>query len=191
MSKIFYLEGSRAVGKTTLLRNIRQNEPNFIVIDGHARKDFMFDITRLDEFIINEKLYLACDLAQYNVLKNERFPVFIVKGPYTDVFFAEKYMGKVFPHHNIKETDLFPYIEHVKKICVPDGIIYLDASLEVIKNRCAADSRLRKTMNEFLNHWLEDFEQYFKSMPLTRVVNTNDKDTMAVYHEVMRLIGEQ
>ena len=190
MGKIFYLEGSRAVGKTTLLRNIRRNAPNFIVIDGYARKEFMFDTTKLDEFIINEKLYLACDLVQYDILKNEDSPVVIVKGPYTDVYYAERYIQKVFPAQDIKKTSLYPYIERVKKYCTPDGIIYLDAPVEIIKKRCAGDSHFRKTMDEFLKNWLEDFERYFKSFSLTKVLDTSDKDEMVVYREFMKMIEE-
>lgn len=190
MSKIIYLEGSRAVGKTTLLKNIKRRGLNINVIDGYARKEFMFDTTRFQEFILNEKLYFACDLAQYDVLKEEDSPTIIVKGPYTDVYYAERYMEKVFPMKQIQETELYPYIKNIKEHCVPDGIIYLDASLETIQKRYASDDHRRRTMDEFLNNWLDDFAHYFKSNPLTKIIDTNEKDEQMVYYDFMKMIED-
>lgn len=186
MNKIIYLEGSRAVGKSTLLSNIKKHHPEVVVIDGAARKEFMFDNSILNEFIINEKLYLACAVAQYKVLKTLDTIAVIVKGPFTDAFYAETYGERVFGEQFLC-NNLNEYIDMAKQ-CEPDMIVYLDAPKSVIYERFSLDTKRRTSMNTFLEEWLDDFDKYYKSNPKTVIIDTTNKEPDDVYKEFYRLV---
>lgn len=190
MNKIVYLEGSRAVGKTTLLKQIKEKHPEFVLIDGYARKDFMLNNNIFSEFIVNEKLYLACDVAQHNVYKSLDTVIIVVKGPYTDTFFAETIVNKLYQDHDIYSTGLLEYIKEARN-CVPDYIVYLDASQETILKRCENDDHVRVTMKEFLTEWLNDFRNYYLSFSQTKIIHTDFLSKDDVYHQFMTLIGEK
>ena len=188
MSRIIYLEGSRAVGKTTLLKALKEHFPNLVVIDGYARKEFMFDTTLYDEFVINEKLYLSCAVAQYNVFKTLNRDVIIVKGPYTDAFYAETMLDNQFS--DIKDGQLSKYIDEAYK-CKPDMIIYLDASKDTVEKRCRNDSHIRKTMDIFMEKWIDNFSSFFKNKPCTKVINTDDLTAEEVFDKFIEITGSE
>lgn len=190
MNKIVYLEGSRSVGKTTLLRKIKENNPHFVVVDGYARKEFMLDNTIFEEFVINEKLYLACDVAQHNVYRSLDTVIVVVKGPYTDVFYAESMIKKLYKDKDINNSGIIEYIKKAKQ-CEPDYIVYLDADKETIIERNSKDDHIRKTMSEFLDNWLDSFSNYYKSFNKTKVINTNKMSPDEVYQEFMKMIEEK
>lgn len=187
MNRIIYLEGSRAVGKTTLLQNVKKQHPEYIVIDGSARKEYSFDNTNLDEYIINEKLYLACNVAQYEVLRSVDTTVIIVKGPYTDAFYAERFGKMQFGDAFLEREEINEYLATAKK-CEPDMIIYLDACEEEILSRYKSDAKVRSSMKQFMNDWLIPFEQFYKENRKTRIIDTNGKTADEVCFEFMRLI---
>lgn len=187
LNRIIYLEGSRAVGKTTLLQNVKRQHPDYIVIDGSARKEYSFNNSNLDEYIINEKLYLACNVSQYEVLKSVDTTVIIVKGPYTDAFYAEKFGEEQFGDAFWKREDLKEYLEKAKE-CEPDMIIYLDASEEEILSRYKNDKKIRSSMPVFMNNWLAPFERFYKDNTKTRIIDTNGKTAEEVCIEFLRLI---
>lgn len=186
MNRIIYLEGSRAVGKTTLLQNIKKQHPEYIVIDGSARKEYSFDNTNLDEYLINEKLYLACNVAQYEVLRAVDTTVIIVKGPYTDAFYAERFGKMQFGDAFLERDEINQYLEKAYK-CEPDVIIYLDACEEVILSRYKSDVKVRSSMQQFMNDWLVPFEQFYKENQKTIVIDTNEKNADEVCFEFMKL----
>ncbi len=189
MSKIVYLEGSRAVGKTTLLKKIKQEHPEFVVIDGYARKEFMFDTTKFEDFIINEKLYLACDVAQHKVYKSLDTVIVVVKGPYTDVNYTETILREKFDGKDYHSTGIDEYIALAKQ-CTPDFIIYLDATKETILKRAEGDDHKRATMKIFMEQWLDDFADYYKNMQGTQIIDTNNLTPDEVYDKFLTLIGE-
>lgn len=186
MNRIIYLEGSRAVGKTTLLQNIKKQHPEYIVIDGSARKEYSFDNTNLDEYLINEKLYLACNVAQYEVLRAVDTTVIIVKGPYTDAFYAERFGKMQFGDAFLERDEINQYLEKAYK-CEPDVIIYLDACEEVILSRYKSDVKVRSSMQQFMNDWLVPFEQFYKENQKTIIIDTNEKNADEVCFEFMKL----
>ncbi len=187
MNRIIYLEGSRAVGKSTLLQNIRKEHPEFVVIDGSARKEYSFDNSIFDEYIINEKLYLACNIAQYEVLKTLDTTVVIVKGPYTDMFYAQRFGEIQFGEQFTSCNELSMYMEKSKN-CIPDMIIYLDASREEILKRFSNDDKKRSSMKVFMDDWLIPFEQFYKKNEKTVVIDTNNKAPKQVYEEFMKIL---
>ena len=150
MNKIIYLEGSRAVGKSTLLKNIKSKYPEFVIIDGSARKEYSFNHSILNEYIINEKLYLACNIAQYKVVKELDTTIIIVKGPYTDAFYAKRFGEMQFGASFLENNDLINYIEEALN-CSPDLIVYLDAAKETIMQRYLNDTKKRSSMKVFIN----------------------------------------
>lgn len=186
MGIIIYLEGSRAVGKTTLLKNLVKKNPDYVVIDGFSRKEYLFDTNSFEGFVINEKLYLAGAIAQYKVLKNSDTVSVIVKGPYTDVFYAEKVLKEKYSNEMIDE-ELRRLIE-MTKLCKPDEIIYLDAETETILSRAESDEKERKTMSEFMEKWLVDFRNYYISKNAV-VIRTDGKSHEEVYSLFMEKIG--
>mgnify|MGYP004665225665 FL=1 len=189
MNRIIYLEGSRAVGKTTLLQNIKKQHPEYIIIDGSARKEYSFDNTNLDEYLINEKLYLACNVAQYEVLRTVDTTVIIVKGPYTDAFYAERFGKKQFGDAFLEREEINEYLERAMN-CEPDMIIYLDACVEVILSRYKSDIKVRSSMHQFMSDWLVPFEQFYKENRKTRIIDTNSKTADEVCFELMNLLEQ-
>lgn len=187
MGRIYYLEGSRAVGKTTLLRLIRKHNPGIAVIDGFSRREFNFDMGRWEEFVLNEQLYLGCAHVQYELLKKSPFHAVIVKGPYTDLYFAKTQARIAFPHNDIMKTPLAEQVDAIER-CVPDGIVWLDAPLETILERCRKDDHVRSTMNTFVSTWLAGFREHYVEERRASVINTFAKTPEQVYDEFMRVI---
>ena len=185
MGKIIYLEGSRAVGKTTLLKNLKQKYPNLVIIDGFARKDFSFDLNNYNDFLLNEKLYLECDIAEYNVLRNNNRTVIWVKGPYTDVYFTQ-----TFPKTIKKDWNIYSIfrdkIEAIKK-CFPDEIVYLDASEKTIYERYLNDNNKRETMSEWMK-WLPDFRKFYINDCNAKVIKTDNLSPEEVQDEFERRV---
>ena len=187
MGKIVYLEGSRAVGKTTLLKLLVENQQEYIVIDGFSRKEYLFDTSIYENFVINEKLYLACAVAQYEIFRTLKVPVVIVKGPYTDAFYAEKVLRDVYKDFPI-DGELLYWIEKAKE-CKPDYIVYLDAKINTIKDRAKNDKKARITMDEFMEKWLKEFREFYISSD-AKVIMTDDKSELDVYNYFLEIIGE-
>lgn len=189
MGKIVYLEGSRAVGKTTLLKKLKEKHPDFVLIDGYARKDFMLDVTKFQDFIINEKLYLACDIAQHEVYKSLDTVIVVVKGPYTDTYYCETVLKNQFNGLDYLQSGLKKYID-IAKECEPDYIVYLDATKETIMQRAQRDKHQRLTMNIFMEQWLDSFAMYYKNMEKTKIIDTNNLSPDDVYMKFMEYIEE-
>ena len=183
MGRIIYLEGSRAVGKTTLLKKLKQKFPNLVIIDGFARKDFSFDLKQLDDFILNEKLYLACDIAEYNELRNNNRTVIWVKGPYTDVYFTRTFPKTINKDWNIS-TLLKKELELIEN-CTPDEIVYLDASEKTILDRYSKDSNKRATMTEWMK-WLPEFRNHYLNKRCAKIIKTDNLSPEEVMLEFER-----
>lgn len=176
------MEGSRAVGKTTLLKKLQERN-NCIIRDGYSRKDFDFKLENKDDFIINQKLYIACECAEYKVFKKTNRDTFVVKGAYTIEFFTQQ-TAKLYQH------DLLPLendLEQLKK-CIPDGVIFLDCSKEKILERYKNDTNVRETMNIWIDKYYDNFRSYYLSLNNIHVIDTTNLTDEEVYKEVLKII---
>lgn len=172
MSFIISLVGSRAVGKSTLVNGLRKLKPEMVFREGFRRVENGLNKDEEQEFYENQRWYIKREIREFEEFKNQDKPVLFVRGPEDIEFYTFHY-----PKYNNKDWDvegnLREELQRLRK-CKSDVILYLDASIDTIVQRKEKDKKLRPTMQDWLTNWQPYINPYFKSLPNTKVLNTEN-----------------
>lgn len=172
MGVIFSLSGCKAVGKTTLLRGIKDKLPQIIVREGFRKFDTGFDTSIEEEFYENERCYIRREVEEYKIFRESTNPVLLLRGAEDLEFYALHYPKIIGTNWDV-EYNLRNELTELRK-CSSDYILYLDADLEIISQRKALDAtKPRNNMKNWLEKWQPFIEDYIKSNPKTTVLNTS------------------
>lgn len=185
MGKIISLTGSRAVGKSTLVAGLRQLDPDLTIREGFRRIQNSVDMSDEASFIENQKEYIEREIKEFHEVKASGRNCIFVRGPEDIAFYTVHHPTLVPGGANWHvENDLKDELARLRA-CLSDAILYLDASKDTIEKRARLDTKVRTKMATWLHDWQPYIEPYFKSIPYTKVVTTDDKTPA----EVLRLVS--
>ena len=171
MGKIIALEGSRAVGKTTLIENLRIRSPDLLILDGYKYESKKLNLLKENEFLKNQKIYIKQKIEQYRQLKNTAQTALVVRGVENIEFFTLHH-PRVYGFNWDVEKYLRDELNELRNY-QSDWILYLDASKETIMKRKNDDVRKRKDMDFWVNNWVIEMKQWFSQYFYTCFVNTD------------------
>lgn len=162
---ILSLQGGMAAGKTTALRYLESHcppihigyEDNADVI--HTIKKQKLDKHRYEDYLKIQRLWLAREVVRYH--KAKAFPCSILDYGAEEIEFYTLHYPLTIGQTWDVETPLQDALEAVRT-CMPDRILFLDASDDVLKERKAADhTRSRGFFEHHLTRLLPLKRQWF------------------------------
>lgn len=188
MSFVISLVGSRAVGKTTLVNGLKKLKPDMIFREGFRRIENDLNMNEAEDFYENQRWYINREIKEFEQFKNQDKIALLVRGPEDIEFYTFHYARYNKKDWNIEEN-LKEELAQLRK-CKSDVILYLDASIETIIKRKENDTKKRVTMEDWLTNWQPYIDPYFKSLPNTKVLNTENKTKEEILEWVINWIDE-
>lgn len=182
---IIALEGARAVGKTTLLKNIRAVDNSIKVFHGYKYRGKNFDLNNVEGFCANQLIYIRQKLEQYATV-NDAETNLITRGTEDIIFYTLNYPRIMGYDWNV-ELRLDTWISRLKAK-KSDAIIYLDATDEIILERNYNDTRNRPDLENWLTLWHDEMRHWFSSYNNCVFVDTSQLIAEEVADKVLELI---
>lgn len=150
---ILSLQGCMAVGKTTAVNYLREHAP-YIHISYEDNRHVMEEIrerglvqSKFEDYIEIQRLWLRQEVVRYE--KAKEFPCTLMDFGAEEIeFFTLNYPKSMGFDWEI-ESPLHAELEQVRG-CLPDRILFLDASEEVLRRRKAGDTT--RSRNSFDHH---------------------------------------
>lgn len=182
---IIALEGARAVGKTTLLNNIRKVDNSIKVFHGYKYCGRNFELNSVEGFCANQMIYIRQKLEQYATV-NDAETNLITRGTEDIIFYTLNYPRIMGYDWNV-ELRLDAWISRLKAKR-SDVIIYLDAPAEIILERNDNDTRNRSDLENWLTLWQDEMRHWFSSYDNCVFIDTSKLIAAEVADEVLELI---
>ncbi|MEQ9764279.1 hypothetical protein ABPS01_06350 [Streptococcus sp. ZJ151] len=190
---IISLQGSMAVGKTSVLKAITKRLPGVTIsyedVTGVITKikQDQLDKDNYDDYQIIQGLWIDHEISRYEKVADKNLVLMDFGAEEIDFYtrFYPKACGKdwqLSPQLINKLNDLEP--------CLPDLVIYLDASDLELRQRKKRDKTRNRSFFEFqLENLLPIKRAWFLSKDNTTVIDTNDKTLEEVCQEVYMIIS--
>lgn len=184
---VLSLQGCMAVGKTTAVRYLQENAPYIhisyedtrAVIEEVRRRKL--DKTCYPDYLEIQKLWLQNEVFRYQ--KAVQYPCSIMDFGAEEIeFYTLNYPKSIGADWEV-ENALKPELEAVRD-CLPDRILFLDASEEVLRQHKENDKTRSRTF----------FEQYLRTLlPLKRkwFAQKENVDYLLVDGLSVREVGEE
>ncbi|WP_088069042.1 AAA family ATPase [Gottfriedia luciferensis] len=191
MGSIISIQGSMAVGKTTLAKRLEKRLNHYQVVYENPypivnkRNNLRIDLHTLEGFIQNQRLFIEAEINRFNRVPDSN--IIFDRGP-EDIEFYTLY----FPIANGYSWDIE---NHLKKElfelrkCRSKMIVYLDAEIETIQMRKQNDlTKRRNSFNENLK--LYQFEKDWFNQFNTNYFDVNDKTPDEIEELIVQLVRE-
>ena len=169
MAFVIAVEGSRAVGKTTLLRALSEVFPRAFVREGFEKSSVHFDMNSEEGFCACEKWYIEREIETFAKLPEGL--VLLARGPESIEFHCLNYArlsGKTWDASQRLAHDIV-----CLRQCRSNRVLYLSASIDILKDRARADSKRRDGLEEWFEVWHPAMELFFLSLPHVNVLRTD------------------
>ncbi|WP_202922606.1 AAA family ATPase [Streptococcus sp. S784/96/1] len=154
---ILVIQGGMAVGKTTVVNAIKKHFP-FISIINEDNRDVIEEIRRrnldknlFEDYIKIQRLWLQKEIERWEKAKKHPF-VLMDYGPEEIEFHTLYYPNSIGKSWNV-EKELETELSQIRQ-CVPDGILFLEASIDTLRARRKKDATRQRGF----------FEHYTKEM---------------------------
>lgn len=159
---ILSLQGCMAVGKTTAVKYIQANAP-YINISYEINTDIVEEVKRrnlnknvYEDYLEIQKLWLKKEVVRYE--KAKKYPCSIMDFGAEEIeFYTLNYPKSIGAEWEVEQA-LKKELDEVRQ-CMPDRILFLDASDEVLRSHKQNDSTRSRN---FFEHHLQNM------MPLKR-----------------------
>ena len=155
LSIVLSLQGCMAVGKTTALQYIQEQAP-YVNVSYELNDDVIEQIRSqrlkkniLKDYIEIQKMWIAKEIERYR--RARRFPCSIMDFGAEEIeFYTLNYPKTIGADWNVEER-LHSELEKLR-ICLPDRILFLDASEHVLRNHKENDETRSRA---FFDHHLQ------------------------------------
>ncbi len=162
---VLSLQGCMAAGKTTAVRYLQTHAP-YVNISYEINTDIVEEIKRrqldkdkYEDYLEIQKLWLHKEVVRYNKTKDFKCSVMDF-GAEEIEFYTLNYPATIGEHWEI-ESALHDELEEVRK-CMPERILFLDASDEVLTRHKESDTtRSRNFFEHYLKYLLPLKRQWF------------------------------
>ncbi len=192
---ILSLQGCMAVGKTTAVRYIRENAPyinisyeiNTDVVEEVKRRNL--DKNRYEDYLEIQKLWLRKEVVRYE--KAVRYPCSIMDFGAEEIeFYTLNYPKSIGENWEV-ENALKKELTEVRK-CLPDRILFLDASDEVLRSHKEHDeTRSRNFFEHHLQHLMPLKREWFLKRENVDRLMVDDLSAEEVGRKVKEWCDEQ
>lgn len=175
---ILALQGCMAVGKTSAVRYLKENAPwihvceenNTAVIEEVKRRKLNKNI--YEDYLEIQKLWLMHEVERYEAA--QKYPCTVMDYGAEEIeFYTLNYPRALGESWEIEEA-LYKELSAVRK-CMPDRILFLDASKSVLRMRKENDAaRSREFFDFYLTHMLPLKKEWFsgrKNVDILKVDN--------------------
>ncbi len=185
MGRVICIAGSHAVGKTTLIKRIKSDQPNIDVIDGYMIDKDNLNLSEENDYIEYEMRYIKRLNREYDYIKNSAKDCIVIRS-FEDTLYYLEHQDSV-----KKEWNLNLVKEAGKR--KSDLVIFLDATIETLKKRAIGDGlRDLKATIEWYDCWHDSYVQFWKNIPYCITIKTDGLSPDDVYRKVMEAIeGEK
>lgn len=190
MGKIFALEGLKGVGKTTLLKNLKDIYPELEIYEGFKLEGNSYNLNIENEFYKNQKIYIDQKISQYNEILKSSKNAIVTRGSEDILMFCTRYSKINGFNWKIEENLKL----ELKKLCEykSDLIIYLDAEDSTIKNRCSYDENKKRTnIENWMELWSEETKKWYLKYKYLKIINTENKTSLEVAKEVKEILQKE
>jgi len=193
MAFVISVQGCHAVGKSTLINQIKLARPDISCwSEGLRELDARKANTHLRMDVEEEFYQIQRWYVEHVVRRFRSFPphsiVMLDRGPEEIEFYLFHYL-RIHRRNWDIEAHFSQDLARLRR-CRSNRVLYLDASLETIIARRESDARNRPTMDVWLRDWQPYVEAYFKSMPKTVVLNTDQMTAQEVFAWTVKWIDE-
>jgi len=182
MKYILSLQGSMAVGKTTAVNYIRENVP-YVNISYEENSDVVQEIKRrnLDknkflDYIEIQKLWIYKEIERYE--KAQEYECSLMDFGAEEIeFYTINYPESMGFNWDVGGN----LKEELNRLgqCLPNRILFLDASEEVLRNRKENDStRSRNFFEHYLTHLLPLKKKWFESKENVDFLNVDNLSSL-------------
>lgn len=162
---ILALQGSMAAGKTSDIEYLRKHTSDLVISeeDHHEVvqkvKERHLDKNRYEDYLEIQKMYLQDEIERFDRLKD--YPCVVMDYGAEEIeFYTLCYPGSIGEDWDI-EGPLHHQLEQIRK-CMPDRILFLDASVQTLCVHKEADStRSRTFFDHYVEHLLPMKRQWF------------------------------
>lgn len=190
--KIISIQGPRAVGKSSLIDALKDNSDfslttmkEFGYEERKKRDLFQFDLTIKAHFLRNQEIFFQGEYLRYKkIMKISTDYLVLDRGPEDTLCFSEIYPKIINKGWNIQRE-----LQELKNKYIKyesDIIIYLDASIDIIKQRQINDNRkIRSNFSDYISSYYKLEKEYFLKIPTTIYINTMNSTTKNVYEIVV------
>lgn len=181
---ILSLQGCMAVGKTTAVKYLQKNAP-YIHISYEINTDVVeevkqrkLDKNKYEDYLEIQKLWLRKEVVRYQ--KAVKFPCSVMDFGAEEIeFYTLNYPKTIGENWEIENT-LKTELEAVRK-CMPDRILFLDASDEVLRSNKENDStRSRNFFEHHLKYLLPLKREWFYGKENVDILRVDDLSTEEV-----------
>jgi len=162
---ILSLQGCMAVGKTTAVRYLQQYAP-YVHISYEDNADVIASIrerklekNKYEDYLEIQRLWLAKEVERWE--KAQQYPCTVMDFGAEEIeFYTLNYPRTIGAEWEIEHA-LKPELEAVRA-CMPDRILFLDASEETLRrNRQNDTSRSRNFFEHYIQHFLPLKKDWF------------------------------
>ena len=175
---VLSLQGCMAVGKTTAVKYIREHAPyinisyesNANVIDQIRSRKLSKGV--LEDYVQIQKIWIANEIERYK--KATQFPYTIMDFGAEEIeFYTLNYPSSIGTDWNIEEK-LHDELQQLRD-CLPDRILFLDASERVLqKHKMNDETRSRTFFDHYLQHLLPLKRNWFIGRENVDVLNVDN-----------------
>ncbi|MDF2888094.1 MAG: hypothetical protein K0R23_2479 [Lacrimispora sp.] len=177
LSIVLSLQGCMAVGKTTAVKYIQENAPyvnisyefNTNIIEQIKLRGLNKNI--FEDYIEIQKLWISKEIERYELAKGFECSVMDF-GAEEIEFYTLNYPKTIGADWNVKEK-LYPELQQLKD-CMPDRILFLDASEQILRIRKENDQSCSRQFFEYhLQHLLPLKKSWFIGRSNVDVLEVN------------------
>lgn len=191
---IISLQGSMAVGKTSVLKAIVKRLPGVTIsyedvtgVVSQIKQD-QLDKDNYDDYQIIQGLWIDYEMARYKKIAGEKLVLMDFGAEEIDFY------TRFYPKASGRDWQLSQQLMNKLKdleVCMPDFVIYLDASDVELRQRKNWDKTRSRSFFDFqLEKLLPMKRAWFLSKDNTIVIDTNAKTLEEVSQEVYMIISQ-
>ena len=194
MSLILSLQGCMAVGKTTALNYIQENVP-YVKISYEVNTDIIeqinsknLDKNQYDDYLEIQKLWINNEIKKWRIAQT--FECTIMDFGAAEIeFYSLNYPKSIGKDWEI-ESKLHKELINLRN-CMPDRMLFLDASEKILRKNKEQDSRLpRNSFEHHLKYLLPLKKEWFIGREDVDVLNVDELSQNEVGSKVRKWIDK-
>ena len=186
---IISLQGGMAVGKSTLAQRLQNRYQNiYFSFEYQKKKPDGLDMFRESDYYKIQSYFIRLEIDRFKNLPSGN--VIIDLGPEEIEFYTLFFPKSIGLNWNVEEA-LKDDLNELRN-CKVDGILYLDANIDTLKQRKSGDySRKRGFFENYIKYLHPYKKQYVQSQNNVTVINVNDMPIEKVEEWVVNWLNEK
>lgn len=194
MSVILSLQGCMAVGKTTAVKYLQENAPSVNISYEYNQdvvekvKERKLDKNQFEDYLEIQKLWIEKEIVRWE--KAQQYPCSVMDFGAEEIeFYTLNYPATIGANWDV-EAYLHNELENLRK-CLPNRVLFLDASEETLRKRKENDGTRSRT---FFEHHIQALlplkKAWFMRKEYVDVLSVDSLTSSQVGEKVKEWIGK-